>query len=264
VPSRRVELEALRRRIDAFEDALAERCAERVEPTAFGTAYLDPAFPQRYSSNFIRIRRTLDGVDADAIAADADRVLGEHDLTHRQLDVHDDGNGARLSAGFRELGWSVETLIHMAQTHDPEPRPAADVADVDFATARPVIEENLRGQPYGDSESVIRQLRDFRGVLEREAGARFFVGRVDGRAASVCEAYVLGDVGQVEDVNTLEAFRGRGLASGTVLAASAWARANGADVVFLVADEDDWPKALYARLGFEQVGRFWSFTRTPS
>jgi GNAT superfamily N-acetyltransferase len=263
VPSRRTELQRLRRRIDAFEDALAERCADLVEPTAFGTAYLHPAFPQRYSSNFIRIRRTLDAIDADAIAADADRVLGEHDLTHRQLDIHDDANGARLAAGFRELGWSVEPLIHMAQTREPEQRPAVDVVDVDFATASSVIEANLRAQPYGDSEEVIRQLRDFRGVLEREAGARFFVGRVDGHDASVCEAYVLGDVGQVEDVNTLEAFRGRGLASGTVTEASAWARAHGADLVFLVADEEDWPKALYARLGFEQVARFWSFTRTP-
>jgi hypothetical protein len=31
-----------------------------------------------------------------------------------------------------------------------------------------------------------------------------------------------------------------------------------------MADEDDWPKALYAKLGFNPVGRFFGFTRKPS
>jgi predicted GNAT family acetyltransferase len=90
------------------------------------------------------------------------------------------------------------------------------------------------------------------------------VAEVDGQPASVCELYVLGDVAQVEDVNTIEEFRGRGLGSAVVLAAADAARARGCDVVFLIADDADWPKDLYARLGFDPVGRFWSFVRTPS
>ena len=37
----------------------------------------------------------------------------------------------------------------------------------------------------------------------------------------------------------------------------------GADLVFLVADDRDWPKQLYSKLGFDPVGRFWQFTRHP-
>jgi hypothetical protein len=48
-----------------------------------------------------------------------------------------------------------------------------------------------------------------------------------------------------------------------VLAAARAARARGCDLVFLVADEADWPKELYARLGFEPLTRFWSFLRRP-
>jgi GAF domain-containing protein len=33
------------------------------------------------------------------------------------------------------------------------------------------------------------------------------------------------------------------------------ARADGNDLVFLLAEEDDWPKELYAKLGFDVVGR---------
>jgi hypothetical protein len=32
-------------------------------------------------------------------------------------------------------------------------------------------------------------------------------------------------------------------------------------MTFLWADEDDWPKALYVKLGFEVVGRRWRFRR---
>jgi hypothetical protein len=31
--------------------------------------------------------------------------------------------------------------------------------------------------------------------------------------------------------------------------------------VFLAADEDDWPKALYRRLGFDDLGRYVKFIR---
>jgi hypothetical protein len=48
-----------------------------------------------------------------------------------------------------------------------------------------------------------------------------------------------------------------------VLAAADAARAEGADLVFLVADDEDWPKTLYARLGFDAAGPAWEFVRTP-
>ena len=252
------------RRIAAFERELMHRCSTRVEPTAFGEAYLHEGFPQRYSSNLVWVARDLEGIEADALAADADRVLGEHGLAHRSIEVDDDVNGRRLATTFLEMGWSAEALIRMVQRRGPEPRPGADVLEVDFATARPTIEENVRAQPYAEDEEVVEQLTDWRGVLEREAGARFFLGHADGRAVAVCESYAIGGVAQVEDVNTLEAYRGRGLASAIVLAAASSARARGADLVFLVAAEDDWPKELYRRLGFDTVSRSWLFIRTPS
>jgi hypothetical protein len=37
----------------------------------------------------------------------------------------------------------------------------------------------------------------------------------------------------------------------------------GADLVFLIADDADWPKQLYAKLGFDPAGRLWQFTKPP-
>ncbi len=64
---------------------------------------------------------------------------------------------------------------------------------------------------------------------------------------------------QVEDVGTLPEHRGRGYASAVVLAAIAAAREHGADFVFLVADKEDWPKELYRRLGFDELGYYVKF-----
>jgi ribosomal protein S18 acetylase RimI-like enzyme len=251
-------------RIHDFERELGLRCSTRTEPTAFGTAFLNLDFPLRYDSNFVWVDRPLREADAQALAADADRVLGAHDLVHRKISVDDDLLGSRLAAAFLELGWSAERLLIMAQVREPDPRPEIPVQERGFAETRPFLEAVLRRQPYADSEEAVRQLTDIREVFEREAGARFFLADVDGQPASVCELYVLGDVAQVEDVNTIEEFRGRGLGSAVVLAAIAAARARECDVVFLVADDADWPKELYSRLGFDEVGRFWSFVRTPS
>jgi hypothetical protein len=34
--------------------------------------------------------------------------------------------------------------------------------------------------------------------------------------------------------------------------------------VFLVADDDDWPKEMYAKLGFEEAGRTFQFLLKPA
>jgi len=73
------------------------------------------------------------------------------------------------------------------------------------------------------------------------------------------DLYIGEDVAQVEDVATLEEHRGKGYATAVVLRAVDEARNAGADLVYLVADEEDWPKEWYQRLGFDTVGRIYKF-----
>jgi GNAT superfamily N-acetyltransferase len=88
---------------------------------------------------------------------------------------------------------------------------------------------------------------------------RFFAARVDGQIGSYCELYFDDRTGQIEDVLTLEPFRNHGLARATVSRALEESRAAGHDLTFLIADRDDWPKQLYAKLGFDEIGRIWEF-----
>jgi predicted GNAT family acetyltransferase len=86
---------------------------------------------------------------------------------------------------------------------------------------------------------------------------------VDGEVASGADLYSDGRTAQVEDLATRSAFRDRGLASAVLLRVVEEALAAGHDFVFLIADDRDWPKELYTRVGFAPIGRKWTFLRPP-
>lgn len=247
----------------AFERRLLERLAGRIEPFRWGRAFLDDRFPKRWDSNFLWVEASLDDVSPGELAAEADRVLGGAGLEHRQVYMDDDAGGARVAPGLAALGFEPQHLATMAARREPDRWSSTPTEEVGFKTIRPALVTILRREPFGGDEETVRMLADYRQVAAETVGARFFVARVDGRIVSACELYVDGDVAQIEDVNTLEEFRRRGLARAVVLRAVDEARAAGCDLVFLHAELMDWPKRLYAKLGFDEIGRLWSFSRPP-
>jgi GNAT superfamily N-acetyltransferase len=249
-------------RIEAFDRELFARTSTSVVPFSHGTAYLNEDFPLRWDSNFLAVERSEPATSAPELAEWAERILGELGLMHREVFVLDGSLGDRLAPGFATLRWSSDHLVVMAQRRSPSRSVrGVGVEERSFEDARPVIEDVVRRAPYGTSEDVVRQLVDHRELLEGVANARFFVGRVDGVDAGVCESYLIDGVAQIEDVNTLEEHRGKGVATAVVTAAAEASRAKGAELVFLIADDGDWPKELYAKLGFDPLTRRWSFVR---
>jgi GNAT superfamily N-acetyltransferase len=110
--------------------------------------------------------------------------------------------------------------------------------------------------------------RDRPGVLDGMAhlfasvpGTRCYHGLLDGE--HVCEVvlYQDGRTGQPEQVQTLSAARGRGIAGAAVARATLDAVEAGCDLVFLVCNAATGPYPLYAELGYRAAGRYWAFTR---
>jgi len=248
-------------RANAFGHRLFERTSTAIEPWSLGRAFFHDGFPDRYDSNFLLVERPLGAVPADRVAAEADRLLAR--FPHREIAVDDEGDGATLAIGLAQLGYRADRLVVMAQRRALErtPPPEVEVHEVPVEEVRSLQLEVMRRDPA--SASAAEALTDFKRVLRDHAGARFFLARVGGEAAAACELFPDGDVAQVEDVNTLAEFRGRGLATSVVLAAVGAARSGGANLVFLHADANDWPQHLYARLGFDPIGARWSFLRPP-
>jgi GNAT superfamily N-acetyltransferase len=246
----------------AFEREMLRRSSTTVEPFAYGTAYRNADLPHRWSSNLLWIDADARPPGAEAVAAESDAILGGAGLSHRKVNAHGE-DGAALAAGFLRLGWTVHRLVAMTLEREPDRATSLPVDRVTFAEARPLIETITRRWEITEDEEALCQLNRHKAVMEESVGATFFLARVDGRLAGMCELYVGDGVAQIEDVNTLEEHRGRGVARSVVLAAAETARAEGADLVFLLADEEDWPKELYRRLGFDAVGSEWEYVRTP-
>jgi ribosomal protein S18 acetylase RimI-like enzyme len=226
----------------------------------WGTAYLDASFPVRYDANHLWIEDPVPDVTADQLIAEADRILGGAGLGHRKIMVAREDDGRRLAIGFAERGYRVSPLLTMAVTADAEgPVDVSAVEVVDFATARPALETVTLREPHGTSAEVVRQLTDYHGKILEVLDGRVYVVRDAGRIAAFCELYLLDGVAQVEDVNTLEEFRGRGYAKAVVSAAVRDARAADAELIFLYADADDWPQHLYRRLGFRDLGTSYEY-----
>jgi GNAT superfamily N-acetyltransferase len=99
--------------------------------------------------------------------------------------------------------------------------------------------------------------------LQTEAAdARDFAVVEDGKPVSFALLFSDGVTGMIEDVATLDAYRKRGLSRAVVTKALEVSRREH-DFTFLIADDRDWPKEFYSKLGFDVLGRHFFFLRTP-
>jgi ribosomal protein S18 acetylase RimI-like enzyme len=246
----------------AFERLLQERTSTRVEPFRWGSALYNDDIPERYYSNFVRVERSLAGVEVESLVQETDRALAG--LRHRQIHVDDERDGVRIALGLVGLGYTGDHSAIMALRRAPDRPPDLDaVAELEYVEARPFLVEVYRRELPHEKAEVIEKFADLRRVVQRAVDGRFFVQRIDGRVAGLCELYLVDGLAQVEHVDTMEEFRGRGVARNVVLRAVHEGRTAGADLTIISADLDDWPIELYRRLGFDEIGRTWAFTRAP-
>ncbi|MEX2275060.1 MAG: GNAT family N-acetyltransferase [Actinomycetota bacterium] len=246
----------------AFQLGISERESTRTEPFRWGTAYFNDDVPASYDHNFLDVEMAVPGVAPEEILAEADRMQGDVGLTHREMRLLSYEDGERMAPAFRGPGWRVERNLYMAMLAEPEDAP--DTSAVRAATweqTRPAVEITTRRAPYATSDAVARQLIDRALITMGAIDTRFLVSEIDGQVASYCHLYSDGSAAQVEDVNTLDEYRGRGLAQATVWAAVELARSEDHDFIWLIADEDDWPQHLYRKLGFRDIGRTIWFVR---
>jgi GNAT superfamily N-acetyltransferase len=250
-----------RERIEAFLRWVVDATSTRIEPSAYGTALYNDRFPSYWDGNLLRVERSVDA-NAPQLIAEVDRLF--EGFSHREIVVLDEAAGSRLAPAFRREDWEVDRFVIMARQREPDRDPDGPVEEGSFDDVYPLLlEVNLHGHG-GMTKEAAEANAAVRRMLVDLTGARFFVARVDDVLAGLCELYVHDDVAEIDNVHTLERFRGHGIARAVVGRAVREARDAGVTLVFLIADDADWPKHLYAKLGFDPVGRFWQFTRPPA
>jgi len=222
----------------------------RTEETPSGRAVFTDELPNRLDGNYLWVDRSA---EPEELVAEAER----HE--RRLIFVPDPELGDRLAPWFERAGWRVDRHVVMAQLREAEREADLSVVrEVGEEELRPARRQVLHGQPWA-TEEVLEQIFGAKRLIGRRVRTRFFAAVVDGEVVSYSDLYVDGGDAQVEDVGTLPEHRERGYASAVVLAAIEAARRDGADFVCLVADANDWPKELYARLGFDTVGHYTKF-----
>jgi ribosomal protein S18 acetylase RimI-like enzyme len=257
---------ALFARVRAADTALAVARAPEVLPWRFGRAVLDPVYRHSYDNNRLLVEEPLDGADLEDLVAAADALMAPRGLAHRRIDNLDPADDARLRPGFEAAGWRREDSTWMVAVRLPD-RPAKDdlVREVSWAELRATVETSTGREPYATDPEVVRQLVDRMERLRAAATVRHFAvpSPAGSGFAAYCHLFLGAAPGcaQVEEVATLVEWRNRGFARAVVLAAMDAARAAAADCTWLYADEEDWPKELYRKLGFDAVGRTVTWTR---
>lgn len=239
----------------AFERWIASRASTHTERVEVGDVYLNEELPHLWACNFVWLDERAFERSARELAGIAHELLGRAGVPHRRIQVAAEHLSAPAGAELVELGWARTNLLVMSwqgSTAAPPSRQAVEeIQAEDYRSfARCVWAES----DEKDQIAVSEQLADLVELMTAAANARYFVVRAEDEIASGCHLYSDGATGQIEDVATLRAHRGRGYAKAVVRRALNVALATGHDLIFLVADENDWPRTMYEKLGFEAIG----------
>lgn len=242
-------------RIHAFRAALQAAAAERIVEGAHGTGLFADSIREVYDMNYVRADRVA---DLDGLVAETEALMEDFFHTRVIVEHPDDGT----ANAFRARGWTVAPHLIMASTRAPDRRvDTGAVREVSFDELVPARLAATLGEEWGDAE-IGSLLDDAKRLIMRAVPTRFFAAFDDGDVAAYCEVRSADGVAQIEDVNTIARFRGRGLGRMVVQHALEEARRTN-EIVYLEALAEDWPRELYTKLGFETLAERHFVTRFP-
>jgi ribosomal protein S18 acetylase RimI-like enzyme len=238
--------------------------AGELVPLGWGTVVFDRERPLVWDANYVRAERTAE-LEAAYLAEAAEPLFVERGVANRMVVVEDERPGKRLAPGFEALGWLPVHRVVMVSRSQPA-APEHRVEEVSVAELRQARRELELAEPPRDADpatlpSLLDQLATRDELVGRAVDERRFAVLAGGRPAAFCKLYSRDGIGQVELVTTRPEYRNRGYGRAIVCAAVAASRDQGDELVFLVALADDWPRRLYRRIGFQQVGLIHRFCR---
>src|SRR5258708_5119749 len=252
----------------AFDRAIRIRAAERVTHVPGGVVVRHDRLAPKYHLNALLLDAPLNLSDgADALCAVADEHLAH--VEHRQVVFDDAAAADRLAPALLDRGWKCQRVVFMQWRGTEVPSAREGVAKRigertirDIQLAMTIEETGTDNDPdHAFAETLVA------GEQALRTGTRWvaFGAGEDDRLTASSTLYLerregQGGIAMIDEVGTLAAYRRRGLARAVVVAALETALRSACDPIVIPADAEDWPRELYARLGFEPVGTQVSFT----
>jgi ribosomal protein S18 acetylase RimI-like enzyme len=243
-------------RARAWRHACHAAVCDSIEPWAHGTVVRASHYPTYYDFNVVRVEQEP-GIGVAELAAFADEALAG--LDHRRLDFEalEAGESRRreLTAG----GWKATRLLWMRHERPlPAGGPEVEVEEVPYEAVEELRLawhlEDFEGTEYERFSIAAREVAMTRRVL-------VLAVLECGRPIGFAQLERAGDGAEVTQVFVHPAHRGRG--QGTALTRAAILGAGDVEDLWIVADDEDRPKELYRRLGFEPAWRSLECLRLP-
>lgn len=237
-------------RVEGRFDALLVELAGATTPVPGGLALRTEELPLVWSLNQVRIREPLElGQLLD--------IVEEHQAhqPYRHVNVRPGALDPASEEVLRAAGWRIEHEVVMVLRSRVPDGADARVTELSEDQALELMARWLQEERGDTTEEGLDQVLEY----NRREGRRFDERRLgvldeSGQPASVTKLRVDEGLAWVEDVYTVPSARRRGHARVLVGHAVDLALAGGCELVTIVADADDWPQHLYARIGFRPIG----------
>jgi ribosomal protein S18 acetylase RimI-like enzyme len=189
------------------------------------------------------------------LAAEADRALAG--LGHRRIDFDLLSGAVPRRESFEAAGWKATRLLWMR--HElalPAARPGAPVEEVEYDETDGLrLAWHLEDFPEFEYEDYLAGARE----IAIKKGARMLAVRERGVPIAFAQIQWAGDGAEINSVYVHPEHRGRGL--GTAVTRAAVTAAADVGDLWIVADDEDRAKDLYARLGFRGAWTTMEFLR---
>jgi GNAT superfamily N-acetyltransferase len=229
--------------------------------TWYGSAWgvRTPSLPQVWTLNQLHVS----GASAvEDVLALSDTHQGA--MPFRHVEISDEQAAAAFEAHARADGWTVDREVLMVLGPRTTPGEEAGIVSLDEEAAMYLMRRWLAEEFPAMTEAVRLQLEEY-SLGEGRLWDEHVLGILDaaGGPSAMTKLRVSGDTAWLEDVFTVPEARRKGSARRLVARAAALAadaiHGSATGLVFIVADDNDWPKHLYAEIGFRPVGRLWTF-----
>jgi ribosomal protein S18 acetylase RimI-like enzyme len=250
----------------AFERAM-HSAVGRTITGAWGQAFLSPEIDRCYDRNVLWAVEDAGGLSAAELDGHADRLLGGHGMAHRRLLLEPPAY-ARLHDDLVARGYDASRhlyQLHTGRAATPAAVGGVEVVEVSVDAVLAAHEHYLRTDPdtfYGRDARTRAHLLEHHRTYGPAGGHERRFAVCDGDdVVAWARLWTRGGDAQVEDVVCLAEYRRRGYGRAVVAAAARTALAEDPELLFIVADADDWPKELYARLGFAPAGELGVYLR---
>ncbi len=249
------ELQGTGARARAWHHAGQAAVCDVLEPWAHGTVARATRYPTYYNFNVVRVEEEP-GMSTAELAAFADAALAG--LEHRRLDFELLGPAQERRAELVTRGWKASRLLWMRHEHPPPPAPDVAVEEVDYDEVEE-LRLSWHREDFGayEYESYRRAAKE----VARARGVRVLAVREDGSPVAFAQLEQVGDGAEITQVYVHPDRRGAG--RGTAMTRAAILAAGAPRDLWIVADDEDRPKHLYARLGFRPAWRTMEFLLLP-